>query len=381
MKHRHALLATGAAGVLMLGGMATSTLPAAAAATGCAVTYTVQSQWPGGFTANVAVTNLGAAVSSWTLAFDFPERRPEGHPGLERHLDPVRHPGDGRQHELERRAGHRRVDSIGFGGSWSGANPVPASFTLNGTTCTGSVTTPTVRRHPAAADPSADHPVRRPPLHRPVGRHRELRVSGNKIVTAAGKPYRLLGVSRSGGEFACVQGKGLWDGGPVDQASVDAMKTWNIHAVRIPLNEECWLGVNGSPSGATYQQGVKDYVNLLVANGINADPRPALDLGRLHQRPGLALQGRARHLPEADAGRAVRPAVLDRRRQHVQGQRRRRLRPVQRALPGDRQPTGTRPWAGSACATAAPAPACPTRWPACRTSSTRSAPPAPPTCS
>jgi hypothetical protein len=47
------------------------------------------------------------------------------------------------------------------------------------------------------------------------------------------------------------------------------MKTWNIHAVRSPLNEECWLGVNGSPSGATYQQGVKDYVDLLVANGIN----------------------------------------------------------------------------------------------------------------
>ena len=99
-------------------------------------------------------------------------------------------------------------------------------------------------------------------------------MSGNKIVTAGGQPYRLLGVNRSSGEYACVQGKGQWDSGPVDQASVDAMKTWNIHAVRIPLNEECWLGVNGSPSGATYQQGVKDYVNLLVANGIN----PILDL-------------------------------------------------------------------------------------------------------
>jgi hypothetical protein len=95
-----------------------------------------------------------------------------------------------------------------------------------------------------------------------------LRVSGNRLVTTNGNTYRLLGVNRASGEFACVQGKGMWDSGPVDQASVDAMKAWNIHALRIPLNEECWLGVSGSPSGATYQQHVKDYVNLLVTNGI-----------------------------------------------------------------------------------------------------------------
>nr|BFF25137.1 hypothetical protein GCM10025732_31020 [Glycomyces mayteni] len=66
-----------------------------------------------------------------------------------------------------------------------------------------------------------------------------------------------------------MQGKGLFDSGPVDQASVDAMKAWNIHAVRLPLNEECWLGLNGSPSGPAYQEGVEDYVDLLVANGLN----------------------------------------------------------------------------------------------------------------
>ena len=63
-----------------------------------------------------------------------------------------------------------------------------------------------------------------------------------------------------------------WGGGNY-QASIDAMKTWNIHAVRIPLNEECWLGTSDVPStgtsGAAYQQAVEDYVNLLVANGIN----------------------------------------------------------------------------------------------------------------
>src|ERR1043165_22226 len=89
--------------------------------------------------------------------------------------------------------------------------------------------------------------------------------------TAAGATYRLLGVNRSSGECACIQGNGMWDG-PADQAAVSAMKTWNVHMVRIPLNEQCWLGAANVPAtgtkGAAYQQAVKDYVNLLVANGI-----------------------------------------------------------------------------------------------------------------
>jgi len=104
-----------------------------------------------------------------------------------------------------------------------------------------------------------------------------LRVSGNRVVTAAGATYRLLGVNRSSGEFACIQGRGMWDA-PADQAAINAMKSWNIHTVRIPLNEECWLGTANVPAGGTkgaaYQQALKDWVNLLVANGIN----PILDL-------------------------------------------------------------------------------------------------------
>src|SRR6185437_4569967 len=62
-----------------------------------------------------------------------------------------------------------------------------------------------------------------------------LHVSGNKLLTASGATYRLLGVNRASAEFACVQGKGMWDSPSPDQASVDAMKSWNVHAVRIPL--------------------------------------------------------------------------------------------------------------------------------------------------
>lgn len=99
-----------------------------------------------------------------------------------------------------------------------------------------------------------------------------LRVEGNRLVTEHGETFRPLGVNRSGGEYGCVQGKLIFDG-PTDQATVDAMRTWNLNTVRLPLNEECWLGTENvpadGPTAEEYQQAVVDYVDLLVANGIN----------------------------------------------------------------------------------------------------------------
>jgi endoglucanase len=97
-----------------------------------------------------------------------------------------------------------------------------------------------------------------------------LHVSGSQIVDGAGRPVRLLGVNRSGSEFACVQGWGIFDG-PSDAASVQAMAGWRINAVRVPLNESCWLGINGTPaahSGANYQAAIVDYVKLLNQSGL-----------------------------------------------------------------------------------------------------------------
>src|SRR5439155_525712 len=103
----------------------------------------------------------------------------------------------------------------------------------------------------------------------PAGAAPALHVSGNKLVTSTGATYRLLGVNRSGGEFACIQGNGMWNG-PMDQTSITAIRTWKVRAVRVPLNEECWLGTSDVPStgasGATYQQNVMNYVNLPVQN-------------------------------------------------------------------------------------------------------------------
>lgn len=99
-----------------------------------------------------------------------------------------------------------------------------------------------------------------------------LHVSGNELVNASGRRVVLHGVNRSGGEFACVQGLGIW-AGPMDQASVTAMKRWRINAVRVPLNEACWNGqsyVKRAFRGVSYQRAVEAYVRLLNRNGLVA---------------------------------------------------------------------------------------------------------------
>src|SRR5690242_6941476 len=46
-------------------------LSAQAATAGCSVAYSVPSQWSGGFTANVSITNLGDPITSWTLTWSY----------------------------------------------------------------------------------------------------------------------------------------------------------------------------------------------------------------------------------------------------------------------------------------------------------------------
>lgn len=95
-----------------------------------------------------------------------------------------------------------------------------------------------------------------------------LQVAGNRLV-AGGKPVRLLGVDRSGAEYACIQGWGFFDG-PVDDASIAAMRSWGIDAVRVPLNEDCWLGLHAKPqyAGAAYRAQVAAYVARLHRAGL-----------------------------------------------------------------------------------------------------------------
>ncbi len=97
-----------------------------------------------------------------------------------------------------------------------------------------------------------------------------IHVLGTQLVDSTGRPVRLRGVNRSGAEYACAQGWGIFDG-PSDSASVQAIASWRSNVVRVPLNETCWLGINGvapAYSGDNYRRAIAAYVALLNRTGL-----------------------------------------------------------------------------------------------------------------
>jgi hypothetical protein len=97
-----------------------------------------------------------------------------------------------------------------------------------------------------------------------------LHVQGNQLIGANGQSVQLHGADRSGTEYMCVTGANFADG-PTTAASVQAMAGWHINAIRVPLNEDCWLGINGVVLGGNaYQQDTINWVNTITQNGMYA---------------------------------------------------------------------------------------------------------------
>jgi endoglucanase len=123
-----------------------------------------------------------------------------------------------------------------------------------------------------------------------------LHVVGNQIQTSDGLVVQMRGVNHSGSEYQCVHGAGIFEG-PTTSASIAVMGTWKINAVRIPLNEACWLGINGvaaAYSGANYKAAIAAYVNLLHLYHIV----PILDLHWVG--PGTSAADRLQPMPDMD---------------------------------------------------------------------------------
>jgi hypothetical protein len=106
----------------------------------CAVTYDVSTGWDSGFVTNISITDTGPdPITGWTLAFRFPTTTETvsgstwnatfAEDGQNVVVTPV-----GWNADLAANGGN--TVSFGFVGNQTGANPAPASFTLNGTVCT-----------------------------------------------------------------------------------------------------------------------------------------------------------------------------------------------------------------------------------------------------
>jgi endo-1,4-beta-xylanase len=102
----------------------------------CHVTYTTNSQWPGGFTAQVVIGNTStSAISSWSLAFTFPG---------DQKITSNFNGGFSQTGETATLTNASYNGAIapggsitdGFQGTWTNSDAAPTAFTLNGATCT-----------------------------------------------------------------------------------------------------------------------------------------------------------------------------------------------------------------------------------------------------
>jgi non-reducing end alpha-L-arabinofuranosidase len=151
---RRAVTAIAVATAMIGAGGTLAAMNAQAASTGCAVSYSITSQWPGGFGASVTITNLGGAVSAWTLTWSFGAGQTitqlwngsETQSGAQVTVTNASYNGS---------IATNGTASFGFNGAWNnGSNPAPTAFIMNGVACTGGVTSGSPSSSPSTS-PSA----------------------------------------------------------------------------------------------------------------------------------------------------------------------------------------------------------------------------------
>ncbi len=169
-RHQHAWRALLMMSVIPVVGAATAVVvaPTAYAAAGCRVDYRVTAEWPGGFGADVSVTNLGDTLNGWQLVWTFGAGQTVGQ------IWNATATTSGLTVTVSNQSYNAVIATgasagFGFNGTWAQSNPVPASFSLNGTICTGAVTTttsPTVQPTTSPTVQPTTTPTTTPPTTR-----------------------------------------------------------------------------------------------------------------------------------------------------------------------------------------------------------------------
>ncbi|MET8042207.1 cellulase family glycosylhydrolase [Micromonospora sp. NPDC005215] len=239
--YRRVSLVVGAVVTLLVAGLMVA--GNAQAAAGCQVAYTVPSQWQGGFTADVKVTNLGDAVNGWSLTWTFPS----GQRVTQAWSATVTSSGDqvtAKNVSYNAAIATNATVNFGFNGSWTGGNTAPTSFALNGVTCSGRVgETPTPT--PTPSDPP------------PAG--------GDAMATvAAMQPGWNLGNT-----LDAIPDETAWGNPLVTQALLRQVKSQGYNSIRIPVT---WSNHHGpAPTytiDAAWLGRVRQVVDLALAENL-----------------------------------------------------------------------------------------------------------------
>lgn len=105
-----------------------------------------------------------------------------------------------------------------------------------------------------------------------AGLHIGSGATANKFLNSAGQIVQLRGVDQDGLEYMCNGGSAVFDPtGPGTPANITQLQTWAVNVVRLPVNEQCWLGINGEPANYTaafYKSTIQTYVSQLTAANI-----------------------------------------------------------------------------------------------------------------
>ncbi|WP_435820210.1 cellulase family glycosylhydrolase [Micromonospora echinofusca] len=180
------------------------------AAAGCRVAYSAN-QWPGGFTANVAVTNLGDPIDGWRLTWTFPAGQ-QVTSAWNATVSSVGADVTAVNLGYNAAIGTNATVSFGFNGTWSGTNTAPTTFALNGVTCTGGV-------GPTTAPPTTAPPTTPPPTGDPLAYVAAMQPGWN-----LGNTFDAVGSDET-----------AWGNPRVTQAQLDAVRAQGFNSIRIPV--------------------------------------------------------------------------------------------------------------------------------------------------
>ncbi|MBG0826426.1 cellulase family glycosylhydrolase [Planomonospora sp. ID67723] len=286
---RRGFLRIGATVALALGSLAAMPVGnAVATAAGCAVTYTTSS-WPGGFSANITVKNLGGAIDGWKLGFSFPSSGQKVGHGWSAVYDQDGTAVTAGSVGYNKSLATGASANIGFIGSTTGGNPIPTTFTLNGVTCNDTATrppspptptpTPTATPTPTRTATPTPTPTRTatptptptatrtatptptstapPATGTPVGINGKLHVCGVHLCNKYNRPIQLRGMSTHGLQ---------WFAKCYNDASLNALANdWKADFLRVAMYVQEG-GYETNPTAFTEQ--VNRYVDMATARGL-----------------------------------------------------------------------------------------------------------------